>query len=86
MFASVSLPLERARTGVFIPAGTLVENQTGRSQVFVLENGKARRREVVFGQEQDGQVEVISGLERGEVVVVKGPDRLHDGSRVLAVQ
>jgi multidrug efflux pump subunit AcrA (membrane-fusion protein) len=51
-----------------------------------VENGKARQRPIVFGAEYEKQIEVLSGLDPGEVVVVKGADRLRDGSRVLALE
>jgi RND family efflux transporter MFP subunit len=86
MAASASLPLGESRDGIFIPATALVQTQAGRSHVFVIENGKARRKELVLGKEQDGEIEVLAGLERDVAVVVKGVERLHDGSRVLAVR
>ena len=86
MAASASLPLEERRDGIFVPSGALVPTQGQQSHVFVLENGKARQKRVIFGKEQDGQIEVLSGLEPGQIVIVKGVDRLRDGSRVLAVE
>jgi RND family efflux transporter MFP subunit len=86
MTATAALALGEVRDGMFIPATAILQNQVGPSHVFVIENGKARRKEVVLGKQQDDEIEVVSGLRPDASVVVKGNERLHDGSRVLAVQ
>jgi membrane fusion protein (multidrug efflux system) len=86
MAASVSLPLDDRHEGIFVPRGALVQTQGIESYVFVLQSGKARQRTVTCGKEYDSRMEIVSGLEVGEVVVVKGVERLRDGSRVLPVQ
>ena len=86
MAATVSLPIEEQRDGIFIPLGALVETSAGPSHVFIIEEGKARRKEAVFGKQHGGEIEVLSGLHAGEAVVAKGVERLRDGSRVLALE
>ena len=86
MAATVSLPLEDPRDGIFVPLSARVQTEAGPSHVFVLEEGKARRKEAVFGKPQGSEIEVLSGLQPGELVVAKGVERLRDGSRVLAVE
>jgi RND family efflux transporter MFP subunit len=86
MAASAALTLGESREAIFIPTQALGQSQPGGAHVFVVENGKARRRQVVLGDEQNGEVEVVSGLERGEAVVITSLERLRDGSRVVAVQ
>jgi RND family efflux transporter MFP subunit len=86
MAASVSLPMEEPRHGIFVPPGALVQTRGREGYVFVVENGKSRQRPIVSGTEYENQIEVLSGLDPGEVVVVKGADRLRDGSRVLALE
>jgi HlyD family secretion protein len=48
-------------------------------------DGCAHRRDVRLGLAGDGQVEVLSGLEPGEQVVVAGASLLSDGARVRIV-
>lgn len=48
-------------------------------------DGCAHRRDVTLGLRGDGQVEVLSGLEPGERVVVAGASLLSDGARVRVV-
>lgn len=49
------------------------------------EDGRATRRAVVVGLEARDQVEIVSGLEPGEQVVVQGASLLNEGARVRTV-
>jgi membrane fusion protein (multidrug efflux system) len=52
--------------------------------VFVVKDGKAERRKVVTGMRTEDRVQVLSGLEAGEVVVTSGLMQLRQGSPVEA--
>jgi multidrug efflux pump subunit AcrA (membrane-fusion protein) len=58
-------------------------------RLFVVEEGRARLRLVTLGRAADGDgdeaVEVLSGLDPGELVIVSPPIRLRDGARVESV-
>lgn len=54
----------------------------GSSAVFTIEDGSARLVPITIGHRGDVQVEVVSGLSRGDTVVVHPGDRVKDGVRV----
>lgn len=54
----------------------------GKADVFVVDQGVARRRPVQVGTAADGMVEVTTGLEAGASVVVRGAFNLRDGDSV----
>lgn len=54
----------------------------GKTIVFVVKDDRVERRAVSVGLETGDQVEVISGVNAGERVVVEGPQTLKDGDRV----
>lgn len=82
MTARVELLLAR-RTGVLaVPAEAVLE-QDGVRSVFVVEDGLARARPVALGVSDGTRVEVVRGLQPGEMVVVAGQHNLRDGSRVI---
>ena len=59
-----------------------VRTVDGRTVVFVLREDRVERRAVRAGNENGGQVEVLSGITAGERVVIEGPESLKDGDRV----
>jgi len=68
---------------LLIPLEALMERDDGPS-VFVVRGGTARQTEVSTGRRTYEFVQVISGLEEGDMVVVSDKDDLKDGQRVRA--
>lgn len=56
--------------------------ESARSYVYVVRDNRAERREVKIGAEDGDRVEIASGLDPGELVVVAGQYRLSDGAPV----
>lgn len=50
--------------------------------VFVIESGKARVRQVELGHRSPSYAEVLSGLSEGESVILHPPNSVGDGTRV----
>jgi RND family efflux transporter MFP subunit len=69
------------RPRILVPKAA-VRNSDGAPVVLVVRDERVERRAVKVGAEDDGQVEIASGLSVGERVVVQGPATLTDGSRV----
>ncbi len=61
---------------------TAVVRSGQESFVYVVEGGRARRREVVTGLEADDLVEILEGLEPGELVVIEGTAKVKPGDRL----
>ena len=59
-----------------------VRTVDGKKVVFVLKEDRVERRAVSAGLEDGDQVELLSGVNAGEQVVVEGPPDLKDGDRV----
>jgi RND family efflux transporter MFP subunit len=59
-----------------------VRTDGSQSVVFVVRDDRVERRAVKVGPAQGDQVEVMSGLNSGERIVVEGHDGLADGTRV----
>jgi RND family efflux transporter MFP subunit len=86
MFATVSLVTGSRRNVPVIPRASVI-NTYGKWIVFVVDgNGTAERREISLGMESEETVEILSGLEPGERVVVAGQNFLSDGDPVRVVE
>ncbi len=73
---------DQSRPGdVLVPKSALAKEDS-RDVVFVVRDGRVKRRMVSPGTTQDGEVAIHSGLSAGERVVTEGPRNLRDGARV----
>jgi HlyD family secretion protein len=50
--------------------------------VFIVEEGKAIRKDVKLGATSDEFMELTSGLENGQEVIINPPDSLQNGMEV----
>jgi membrane fusion protein (multidrug efflux system) len=81
MFIEARLSTQTRPDAVVVPEDAIVQVQGG-SFLWVAADGKASRRRVDLGVRTPGWVEVKSGLEPGELVVVGGLERLVEGVAV----
>ena len=77
MFAKVFLVEATAKDALTLPPTVIRDGG-----VFVVEDGKARRRAVTVGLVLPDRVQILSGVASGDRVVVGGGDALTDGDRV----
>ncbi len=86
MYAKVNVTFGHNRS-IVVPDAAVVRLQgSGQRNVFVVENGIAVQKEVSLGRHFDGQYEILSGLEEGEQVVVKGGSALRNGAQVEVIE
>jgi RND family efflux transporter MFP subunit len=80
MFARARFP-SGSKRALVVPVEAIAE-QGQLQSVMVVENGVARTRHITAGERRDGQIEVLSGLAVGEIVVSPRSSALRDGARV----
>lgn len=77
----VSLPSAQAKDVVAIPRDAVIL-RTDAQYVYVIENGKASRRDVQLGYGEKELIEVIGNVDESDTVVIRGGERLRDGQSV----
>lgn len=65
-----------------VPKRAVVEEEGATPYVFVLDGLVARRRNVDVGDSDGEEIEIKSGLSKGEIVLMSGAEALSDGRRV----
>ncbi len=78
---SLNLVLETKKNTLMIPSSALSERRDGEG-VFVADGDKASWRLVTTGLNDAGSIEVIEGLNPGDMVIVAGIQELTDGSLI----
>ncbi|MBI4860681.1 MAG: efflux RND transporter periplasmic adaptor subunit [Candidatus Riflebacteria bacterium] len=85
-FAEVTVPIDAEVENPVIPQSAVRPSERG-FLVFLYENGVAREHVVKLGlRTADGQVEVRSGLNPGDMMILRGSDAVRDGSEVEVEQ
>jgi multidrug resistance efflux pump len=85
MFSNVEVVLVENPQALVIPREAVVESG-GETAVFVVNGKQAAQRPITIGYEQDRMVEVLSGLNEGDQVVIKGQQLIKDGSTIRVIE
>jgi RND family efflux transporter MFP subunit len=86
MFATVSLVTNTRRDVPIIPRGSVISTYGSWIVFTVDDQNMAHRREISLGLENEDFIEVVHGLEIGDVVVSQGQNFLSDGDLVRIVE
>jgi RND family efflux transporter MFP subunit len=84
-FVEVSIVTDRRSDALLVPRAAVV-SERGERAVFVAAEGAAGRRPVEVGYEDDEHIEILAGLDDGELVVVQGQRTLRDGQPVTILE
>ncbi len=79
---SLEIPVSAPRDAILASKDALVQARGGGWSVFVVEDGKANPRPVTLGVSSAGLIEILSGLDVGDEIVVRGNERLRPGQDV----
>lgn len=86
MFADVTVVLDTRNTLLVDRDAVLRDLETGDHYIYTAANNTAHRRPVELGIEQRELVEVVTGIEPADTIVVLGHDFLSDSQKVEIVQ
>lgn len=85
MFGRIFINAAVHEGALIIRQDALVE-ELGHNYVFVEDKGTARKQKVVTGIRDNGSVEIVSGVQDGDTVIVFGQQGLQDGASVEAAE
>jgi hypothetical protein len=80
-FLNIDVVLQKQSKHIVIPRSAIIENE-GLTSVFVSEAGTVVEKLVITGIETRNKVEIIAGIDLGELVITKGNYDLVSGTKV----
>ena len=88
LIATVKLNDYSSEDAIIIPENVMQKNSAGENVVFVVKKendstGIAEKRILETGRTYENSVEVLSGLEQGELLVMSGARSIQEGERVM---
>jgi len=84
-FVTIDIIRDTHEQVVLLPRDSVIR-ELQSSHIFVAEDEVAEKRQVTLGLEENDWVEVLSGVEVGEQVIVAGQGGLKDGAAVKALR
>ena len=85
MIADVELTLDNNAEALVIPSETVLEDSDGKKYVYIAVSGKAERRDVELGIVSDTMTEVISGVKKGDKVIVSGKEYISEKNNDIKI-
>ena len=86
MFAKVRIPVKIHQNAILLPRSAIIEDSAKQTQtVFVVADGRSKRRQVEMGLVDGSRVEITTGISEGEQVVIAGQHTLKDDEEVTVM-
>ena len=81
MYATATIELARREGALVVPAAAIVRDAAGPA-CLVVDGGKVMRRPVELGLRSGSEIEIVSGVDENQMIVLKQPDTLKPGQSV----
>jgi RND family efflux transporter MFP subunit len=85
MTGSVKLSLDSVDEAIVIKSDAVLDKD-GKKIVYIVENDMAVEKEVETGLDTGELIEIISGINQGDSVIIEGQHYVSDGARVKVVR
>lgn len=85
MFIRADIILQEKTDVIVIPKDIILDRR-GRKTVYVIQRGIALERRLELGIETSDRVEVVSGLDPGDSLIIEGFETLRNRSRVKVIE
>ncbi len=85
MSGSVKLDIESREDTLVVERNSIIEDEN-KNFVYIIEDNKAVKKEVVLGLDTGLYVELEKGLKEGDLVITKGQHYVSDGQQVKVVR
>lgn len=82
--ADVDIILVETKDAISISFEALEEDQEGKSFIYLVQNGKAKKRYIKTGTETEFDIQVLEGLKENDTYIKNPPAALKEGDKVRA--
>jgi multidrug efflux pump subunit AcrA (membrane-fusion protein) len=87
MFATARIVLPGGNQGVFVPQEAVIHDQnTNSNRVFVIKGDSAHLQVVQIGDQENGWVQILSGVKGDDEVATGNVQQLYEGAKVQPTQ
>ncbi len=83
MFADIEIITDTKYGVLAIPTDAIISSDGSISEIYKVVNNKAVLTKITIGVDVNNQIEVLSGLADGDVIITLGADNVSDGDKLL---
>lgn len=85
MFADITLTLSASAEALVVPSQSILEDEKGNKYVYVANKDTAKKVNVEIGIITDETTEIVSGIKKGDKVIVSGNEYLSDKNNKISI-
>ena len=85
LLLNIDIILEEINDAILIPEQAILTAKD-YSYVFVVDKDTAKLQKITMGVNNDGNTQILTGINSGDMVVTLGHEKLKDGSKVQIIQ
>ena len=85
MLLNIDIILEEINDAILIPEQAILTAKD-YSYVFVVDKDTAKLQKITMGVNNDGNTQILTGINSGDMVVTLGHEKLKDGSKIQIIQ
>lgn len=86
MFARLKLILDSHPDALVLPQEAVIVTPAGGQVIYLVEDGKAVQKKITTGIEEGNLVEILSGVDAGDSIIVKGNEKIKPGAIVKPIK
>lgn len=87
MFVTARITIAGGNQSIFVPREAVISDQNTNSyRVFVVQGTTAHLRVVQIGDEENGMMQILTGVQAGEEVATSNLQQLYEGAKVQPTQ
>jgi HlyD family secretion protein len=80
--ADVSITSNENNKAVTLPYNAVEEDNANQKYVYICQNGRACRKNIVTGREYENSVEILSGVVNGDIVIANPSEKIENGQHI----
>jgi len=80
-FVKVRITVNEGEQGIIVPESAIWKSGN-ESMLYIVSDGMAIRRPVTTGMRKNGNIEIVTGIDEGDLVITKGKEGVSDGRAV----
>ena len=86
MYGEVKFTMQRSKPPLLIPSDAVLSGKAGMQVALIRKNGTVHYQNVDLGRDNGAKIEVLTGLDLGDQIVMNSTDEVREGVKVKVIE